>query len=186
MADIWDAAIAEARASASIDTFEIEGIELTHPAWVGEDGLTGALRLVLDKRDWQLTHEADAPLHPGQSVTYRQTGMQIVRPEQMEGQTGEVRLSFDFVSREILPWVDEALSMRADGTLRMRVWLARRNLVTGQWTVSGPPLEILKGLIIRDLRATATSIEVTAAFKDLVNVGFPRRRFVQDDFPGLF
>lgn len=186
MADIWNDAIEEARASAPIDQFELEGIEITHPAWVGEDDLPGALRMVLDKREWNLTLEADAPLNGGQTVPFVPTGMQIVRPEQMEGQIGEVRLAFDFVSRAILPWVDDALSIRADGTLRLRTWLARRNLLTGEWSVVGPPLEVLKGLIVRDLHATATAIEVTAAFKDLVNVGFPRRRFIQPEFPGLF
>lgn len=186
MADIWDAAIEEARASASIDQFEVEGVEITHPAWVGEDGLPGALRMVLDERDWNLTLEADAPLHAGQTVPFQPTAMRIVRPEQIEGQVGEVRLAFDFVARSVLPWIDDALSLRADGVLRLRTWLARRNLATGVWSVSGPPLEVLKGLIVREIHATATSIEVTAAFKDLVNVGFPRRRFVQGEFPGLF
>lgn len=186
MAGIWDAAVEEARASASVDQFELEAIEITHPAWVGEDELPGALRMVLDERDWNLTLEAAAPLHGGQTVPFASTAMRIVRPEQVEGQIGEVTLAFDFVSRAVLPWIDQALSIRADGRLILRTWLASRDMVTGVWSVSGPPLEILQGLTVRDIHSTATSIELTAAFKDLVNVGYPRRRFHQAEFPGLF
>lgn len=186
MADIWDAALAEARASASIDQFELEGIEITHPAWVGDDELPGALRMVLDERDWSLKLENDAPLHAGQTVPFIATAMRLVRPQQAEGQIGEVTLAFDFVGRTVLPWIDQALSIRADGRLILRTWLASRNNLTGEWSVTGAPLEKLAGLTVREIHATATAIELTAAFKDLINVGFPRRRFVQDDFPGLF
>lgn len=186
MADIWDAAIEEARASASVDQFELEAVEIAHPAWVGEDELPGALRMVLDERDWNLTLEAGAPLHGGQMVPHTATAMRVVRPEQVEGQIGEVKLAFDFVSRAVLPWIDQALSIRADGRLILRTWLATRNMETGVWSVSGPPVEVLPGLTVREIHATATAIELTAAFKDLVNVGWPRRRFLQAEFPGLF
>lgn len=186
MADIWDAAIEEARASASVDQFELEAVEIRHPAWVGGDDLPAALRLVLDNQDWNLRHEADAPLNAGQSVLYVPTAMRIVRPDQTEGQIGSVSLAFDFVSRAVLPWIDEALSIRADGQLTLRTWIASRDMATGAYSVSGPPKEILKGLIVRKISASATSIELAASFKDLVNVGFPRRLFEPSEFPGLF
>lgn len=186
MADIWDAAIEEGRASASVDQFELEAVEIHHPAWVGGDGLPAALRLVLDNQEWNFQHEATAPLNPGQTVPYVPTAMRIVRPEQAEGQIGEVTLAFDFVSRAVLPWIDEALSIRADGQLILRSWIASRNMTTGAYSVSGPPKEVLKGLIVRKISANATTIQLTASFKDLVNVGFPRRLFEPSDFPGLF
>lgn len=186
MADIYDAAIEEARASAPIDVFELEAIELRHPAWVDEGDLPGALRMVLDLREWNLTHEAGAPVAAGQSVLYRPAAVRVVRPEQAEGQPGDVTLAFDFVSRAVLPWIDEALSIRADGQMTLRTWLAEKNIVTGAWQVSGPPKEILKGLTVRKINATATSISLTASFRDLFNVGFPRRLFSQNEFPGLF
>lgn len=186
MADIWDAAIEEARASASIDQFELEAVEIRHPAWVGGDDLPSSLRLVLDEREWNLQHEPDAPLNPSQSVLYVPTAMRIVRPEQAEGQIGEVSLAFDFVSRAVLPWIDEALSIHADGQLTLRSWIANRNMATGAWSVSGRPKEVLKGLIVRKISASATTIQLTASFKDLVNVGFPRRLFEPSEFPGLF
>lgn len=186
MADVWDDAIAEARASASVDQFELEAVEIRHPAWVDENDLPAALRLVLDNRDWNLLHEPEAPLNAGQTVTYVSTAMRIIRPEQTEGQIGTVGLAFDFVSRAVLPWIDEALSIRADGQLTLRSWLAGRNMSTGDYTVSGPPREILKGLIVRKITASATSIELSASFKDLVNIGFPRRLFEPSEFPGLF
>ena len=186
MADIWDAAIEEARASAPIDVFELEAIEISHPAWVGEDDLPGALRMVLDDREWELAHEVDAPLDAGNPVLYRPASARVVRPEQAEGQPGDVTLAFDFVSRAVLPWIDQALSIRADGRMILRTWLAQRNALTGEWQVSGPPKEQLKGLTVRKINASATTIQLTASFKDLFNVGFPRRLFTQAEFPGLF
>ncbi len=186
MSDIWDAAIEEARSSASVDQFELETIELLHPAFVDTEGLPSGIRLVLDERQWTLRLENDAPLDAGELVQFEPCAMRVVRPEQLEGQIGEVKLAFDFVGREVLPWVDEALSIRADGRLIVRSWLASRNMATGEYTVVGRPLEVLRGLTVRELHASGTSIEITAAFKDLVNVGFPRPRFTQNHFPGLF
>lgn len=185
MADIWDAAVEEARASASVDQFELETIELMHPAFIA-DGLPASIRLVLDEREWNLELEAAAPLDGGETVLFVPAAMRVVRPEQVEGQIGEVRLAFDFVARDVLPWIDSALSIRADGRLILRTWLATRNMATGAYTCSGAPQEILGGLTVRELQADALSIEMTAAFKDLINVGYPRRLFTQADFPGLF
>ncbi|MHB2265804.1 DUF1833 family protein [Aliihoeflea sp. PC F10.4] len=183
---IWDAAIAEARASAAMDQIELEAIELLHPMFVSDQNLPDSIRLVLDERAWDLQLEPDAPLKGGQVTAFEPAAMRIVRPDQAEGQIGEVRLAFDFVGREVLPWIDEALSIRADGRLILRSWLANHNADTGAWSVHGGPLEVLRGLTVREIYATASTIELTAAFKDLINVGFPRRRFIQDDFPGLF
>lgn len=185
MADIWNAAVEEARASATVDQFELETIELLHPAFTSDD-LPDSMRLVLDERDWPLELEAAAPLKGGQTVLFQSAAMRVARPEQVEGQIGEVRLAFDFVSREVLPWIDEALSIRADGRLIIRTWLASRDMVTGLYTVTGAPLEILSGLTVREIRASAASIELTASFRDLINVGWPRRLFTQAEFPGLF
>lgn len=186
MPDIFDAAVAEARASASVDVFELETVEIIHPALVGDDDLPDSLRLVLDERAWMLLLEADAPLRGGQTVEFTPCAMRVVRPSQTEGQIGNVSLAFDFVSRAVLPVIDEALSIRADGRLVLRTWLATRNMATGDYSVAGPPSERLQGLTIREIRATETTVELTAAFKDMVNVGFPRRLFTQADFPGLF
>lgn len=183
---IWDEAIAEARASASINQFEIETIEMLHPAFVGDDDMPDSLRLVLDERDWNLQLENSAPLHGGQIVKFTSAAMRVDPPSQEEGSLGSVRLGFDFVSRAVQPWLDKAVSIRADGRLILRTWLATRNEVTGDYSVTGMPLEVLAGLTVREVNCTATSVELTAQFRDLVNVGFPRRYFRQDDFPGLF
>lgn len=183
---IWDAAIEEARASAGVNQFELETIEILHPAFVGEDDLPDSIRLVLDGREWDLQLEAGAPLKGGQTVRFLPAAMRIGRPPQEEGSVGTVRLAFDFVGREVLPWVDEALSLRADGRLIVRSWIAARNVSTGAYTAAGAPKEVLTGLTIGRISATLTTVELTARFKDLVNVGFPRRRFIQDEFPGLF
>lgn len=183
---IWEAAIAEARASASVNHFEIETIEMLHPAFVSAENMPDSLRLVLDERDWNLQLEAGAPLNGGQTVAFTPAAMRIAPPAQEEGSLGSVRLVFDFVSRAVQPWLDKAVSIRADGKLILRTWLATRNEVTGDYAVAGPPLEVLAGLTVRDVQCTATSVELTAQFRDLVNVGFPRRYFRQEDFPGLF
>lgn len=182
----WTVAVEEARASASVSQFELETIEILHPAFVGEDDLPDSIRLVLDERDWDLLLEAGAPLKGGQVVSFRSAAMRITRPPQQEGTTGSVGLGFDFVGREILPWIDEALSIRADARLIVRTWLAARDATTGIYTATGTPQEILRGLTVGRINATARSVDLTASFRDLLNVGFPRRRFVQDDFPGLF
>ena len=186
MADIWDVAVEEARASASGEQFEVETIELIHPVITDKEGLPDSIRLVLDEREWPLQLEAGAPLHGGQTVLFTPCAMRVTVPEQVEGKVGEVRLAFDAVPRTIHPWLDKALTIRADGRLIVRVWLANRNSLTGEYTAVGGPREVLRGLAVREVMATATAIEMTASFKDLVRVGFPRRLFTQQEFPGLF
>lgn len=181
----WTAAMEEARASASVSQFELETIEILHPAFVTRDE-PDSIRLVLDSRDWDLQLEAAAPLKGGQVVTFQAAAMRITRPPQQEGTTGTVGLSFDFIGREVLPWIDEALSIRADARLIVRTWLANRNATTGEYSVVGPPHEILGGLTVGKINATARTVELTASFRDMLNVGFPRARFTQDNFPGLF
>jgi len=185
MPDLWTEAIEEARASASVDQFELVTFELLHPAFVDENNDPDSIRGVLDQQDWDLELEAAAPLNGGQTVTFKAMGFRIIRPAQEEAGLGQVRLSFDHVSREVQPWLDEAVSVRADGELIIRTWLATRNMGTGAYTATGGPAEILKGLTVRDVVMRGNSIELTAHFKDVTNIGFPRRKFGLDDWPGL-
>lgn len=182
----WTEAIEEARASAPADVFELETIEILHPAFVDDEDNPDSVRLVLDDRDWELELEPDAPLNGGQSVTFSKAAMRIERPAQEEGTLGEVRLSFDNVPRAYMPYLDAAAQVRATAQLILRVWLADRDLETGAYSAEGPPAEILRGLTIRGVQITGRSVTATARFLDLLNLGFPRRIFSREDFPALF
>jgi hypothetical protein len=186
MTDLWSAAIEEARASAPADVFELETIEILHPAFVDEEDAPDSIRAVLDEREWSLELEADAPLHGGETVLFKPVALNIVRPEQAAGGFGEVQLSIDNVNRALMPHLDAAVQIRATAQLIVRVYLAVRDGDTGEYSVGGPPDEILGELTIRDIDISGTTLNCTARFMDLLSVGFPRRIFSREDFPALF
>lgn len=182
----WTEAIAEAYASAPADEHPIATIELLHPVFVDEDDDADSIRVALDNQAWDLTYEAGAPLFGGETKTFEPLSLQVSLPEQAEGTLGTLSLALDNVPRSIWPKLQAAAKVRASAIVIYREWVATRNMSTGVYSVSGPPDLIINQLTMRVVTATLLRVEGQAAFVDLLNKPFPRRRFERAEFPGLF
>lgn len=185
MADFSEA-LQEAYASAPADEFIIETLELIHAAFVDDDNLPDSIRVCLDNQSHMLKLEDNAPLKGGQVVLFEPLALDVTLPEQKEGTLGELTLSFDGVPPEYLEKLDSAVGLRSSALLIYREWVAIHDKETGTYTADGPPDFVLGDMTIKRIRASQTSIEATATFIDLLNRGFPRRKFTREDFPGLF
>lgn len=182
----WSAAIAEAYAVAPADDYVVHTLELVHPAFVDGQGNADSVRVALDNRSWDLRLEAGAPLFGGQVKSFEPLAMQVSLPEQSETTFGSLKLALDNVPRTIWPKLQAAARVRASAQVIYREWVAVRNLVTGVYTTADAPDMIIDQLTMRIVTATVLRLEGNATFVDLLNKGFPRRRFTAADYPGLF
>ena len=185
MADIWNAAIKEAYASAPADEYTISTLELIHPQFVDFGGNQDSIRVVLDERAWDLQYEDGAPLFGGQVKRFDPLAMEIRLPEQTESNFGTLEITLDNVPRSIWPYLQRAAKVRASAMVIFRQWVGERDLVSGVYSVSGPPDMIIDQLTMKVVKATQLQLTGSAGFVDLLNKTFPRRTFDRDSFPGL-
>lgn len=186
MADIWSEAFLEAVASAPADEIIISTLELIHPAFVDEEDNPESLRAVLDDRDWTLELEPNAPLHGGDEVLFEKLAIRVTLPEQTENNLGSAKIAMDNVPRKYIKQLEQATSIRANATLIYREWIGVHDPETGVTTVSGPPDFIIGNMTIQVVEITDLRIEATARFQDLLNQGFPLRKFTREEWPALF
>lgn len=186
MSDLWTEALQEAYTSAPADEYVIPTLELIHPQFVDFQNNQDSIRIALDDRAWNLQHEDGAPLFGGQTKRYEPLAMQIKLPEQTESNFGTLEMTLDNVPRSIWPYLQNAAKVRASAMVIFRQWVAERDLVTGTYSVSGPPDMIVDQLTMKMVKATQLQLSGTAGFVDLLNKSFPRRTFNRDEFPGLF
>lgn len=185
MAD-WSAAIAEAYAHAPAEEYVVRTLELIHPVFVDREGAADSIRVALDERDWDLELESGAPLFAGQTKTFEALAMEASLPAQDEGGMGELKLSLDNVPGTIIQHLKAAVRVRASALLIYREWIAIKSGTPPTYSVSGPPDLIIDQLTVKVVTATRLRLEANASFVDLLNRAFPRRKFSQTDFPGLF
>lgn len=182
----FSAALEEAYASAPADEYIIETLELIHAAFVDDDNMPDSIRVCFDGQQHMLKLEDSAPLHAGQTVLFEPLALEVTLPEQKEGTLGEMKLVFDGVPKEYLEKLDSAVGLRSSAKLIYREWVAIHDKETGTYLANGAPDFVLGEMTIKKIRAAQTAIEATATFVDLLNRGFPRRKFTREQFPGLF
>lgn len=186
MTDIWTAALEEAYASAPADDYIVHTLELIHPSFVDADDNSDSIRVALDERAWNLKYESWAPLFSGQTKTFEPLSMEVTLPSQGEANFGSLTMALDNVPRTIWPKLQAASRVRANAMVIYREWVATLNVSTGEYICTTPPDLIINQLTMKMVTATILRIEGTATFIDLLNKGFPRRRFDRENFPGLF
>jgi Domain of unknown function (DUF1833) len=165
-------ALAEAAAVAPIGRVMLHTFELRHPA------LPAPIRIVNDHADLLATLEADAPLDAGTEVEFLACPVQITRPEESaSAQAPSITLSVDNVSGA----VSDALKL-ARGSLAL--WEVTERVYASDDT-SAPAILPPLTLTMVSAGISATSVTITAAFGDPVNVSVPAIAFNRVEYPGL-
>lgn len=180
MIDPWTEAVREAYASAPTDVRILHTLELRHPTFLDDDGQPEAIRVVLEKAGGRpgsisLRMEADAPLNPSELVDFQKCGFSMTLPELAAGKLPEIEISVDNVTREIMPYLENAVSQRADMEVTYREWLAG--------DIEGPQY-VLHGLTARRIKATTYRVTCTAGFADWLNKRYGEL-YTVTRFPGL-
>lgn len=178
MADPWSAAWAEAQACAPADTVELFSLELISAAFV-IDGQPFTVRAVNDDRDHVLLLEGSAPFNAGEAVTFTGIRFQMPWPEIEEGRVPELTIRIDNVNREIVPYLDAAVTMGAivEVIMRVHLWDAK----TGATTPGTDPIRYP----LRSVRVGEMYVEGVASPADLANLQAMRLVYDLASYPGM-
>lgn len=174
----YSEALAAAYASAPEDEIILDTLEFNHPAFQDDTGAQIAIRVVNDFQDLIATLEADAPMNPGATVTFKKSGFEFRKPtEDSSGALPEVELQVDNISRYIVPYLDQIKESRNKITMIWRPYCVSD--LTGPHI--NPPLQ----LTLKSVSATMLTMTARAGFLDISNRRFPASEYTSKKFPGL-
>lgn len=175
MSDPFTDAWAEAEASvAPVDVFDT--LELQHPAFVDDDGPFAVRAVNGVHDDQQFSLEDDAPMDAGEEVNFQAIPFFAERSEFSEGKTPECKVTIDGVDDEITPYLEDAVTLRADMIAIYRQYRAD--------DLSAPcygPIQF----VLKQVEVSGTAITGTLKIDDLSNRKFPNKVYTYKEFPGL-
>lgn len=166
-----DDALTEAYASAPAAEVILHTLEIRHPSF------TQPIRVVRDYHDFTATLEADAPIDPGQAVTFIAMAFDFVLPEVAQATSPEIEISLDNASGEIVAYLDAAAQTPDLIEVTYRPYLAS--------DPSGPQMNPPLTLVIRTVTADVFRVRARAGFADLSNRKFPNEVYDTERFAGL-
>jgi hypothetical protein len=170
-------AIREAYASAPSDVVILHTLELRHPDFKNESGVTTAIRVVRDQQDLFARLEASAPLNPSETVRFVAMGFDLDLPPVDIAPVPEVVLTLDNVSREIVKHLDAASESEASIEVTYRPYLSN--------DVEGPQMDPPITLVLTEVEADVMRVTARARMVDIGNKAFPGRLYTSTEFPGL-
>ncbi|WP_454917298.1 DUF1833 family protein [Xanthobacter sediminis] len=113
MATPWTDAFAEAEASVVVDALVWETLEFQHPAFL-EDGVAIPLRFVLDVEPRTFGIEDGAVFDGGGTAPFLPLAFEADMPNFSEQQIPQCKVRIDNVARDLMPYLEEAVKVRAD------------------------------------------------------------------------
>lgn len=165
-------ALKEAYASAPSNIVVISTLEIRHPAFAEP------IRVVNDYAPVDAMLESNAPLNPGQVVTFQAFSFELTLPEVMDKGVPELGIKIDNVSREIIRNIELAIPQPDKLEVTYRAYLSN-DLMSGPH--NDPPLH----LTIVSIEADALAINAKASVADFINKKFPSKEYDETRFPGL-
>lgn len=164
-------ALEEAYASAPSSEVVLHTLEIRHPDF------TQPIRVVRDHQDLTATLESDAPLNPGEEVTFIRMAFDFVLPEVMKSASPEIEISLDNVSGEVVAYMDAAANSPDLIEVTYRPYLAS--------DTSGPQMNPPMTLIVRSVTVDVFRVKARAGFADIANRKFPNQVYDTERFAGL-
>ncbi len=176
MADPWTEAWEEAETTAPPDVMIYATLELQHPAFQ-DNGVSFAVRCVTGATsDQTFGIEVGAELNGGEMVTFNAIPFQAERPEFSEGTTPSCKITVDNVAREIVPYLADAVTMRAN-----MIAIYREYRSDDMTAPCYGPVEF----VVRNVTITGTQVQGTATIDDLANRKFPKKVYTLTEYPAL-
>jgi hypothetical protein len=170
-------AIAEAYASADINEVPLDTLEIRHPYFVDDSGNPTALRIVRAYQNYNLTLEPNAPMNPGQTVTFVGCPFNFQLPDQSDSSTPELKISIDNVDRRMSRYIELAAPSIVPIEITYRPYL--------ESDPSTPQMDPPFNFVLSKVTVDIFTINGTATTSDVTNWGFPNRLYTPQDFPGL-
>lgn len=166
----------EAYAVAPTNVVMLETLELRHSAFRDDDGNPTALRVVADNQDLVATLEADAPMNPGQAVTFTRFAFEVDEPAVESSGAAELVIRICNVSREISRNCARAKETTEKVSLTHRLYLS---------TETSAPQRRPMTLTVSSVSIAGPHVEIRASFPNLSNKRFPAEAYTGRRFPGL-
>jgi hypothetical protein len=157
-------------------TFAIDTLELRHPGFLGEDGVTpAAVRLANDPDPLIATLEDDAPMNAGEEVTFDKGEFEITLPES-SASIPTMQIAAQNVGRSLMKPIAAAAAIPEPVVGTYRQYLADDPSAPGV---------VIDGFTIRKVNATPLRVTAQAGFEDDLNVPFGREKYTPEEYPGL-
>ncbi|MEG3639272.1 DUF1833 family protein [Magnetococcus sp. PR-3] len=170
-------AIREAYASAPADVVILHTLEIRHPAFVDDEGVPTAIRVVRDYVDLTAKLESSAPLNPGEPVTFIALAFNLELPPVESTPMPEIVVTLDNVSGEIMKHLDRAVQTMDPIEITYRPYLST--------DLEGPQMDPPLTLTITEVEADMLQVRARARMMDIGNKAFPAATYSASRFPGL-
>lgn len=174
----YSQALTAAYASVTEDEVILDTLEFRHPAFVDGNGDPMAVRVVNDHTSLLAYLEADAPMNPGEEVTYSPVAFRFSRPDESNSdKMPEIQIQVDNAARVLIPYLDLAVTGKDLIYVTWRQYLAS-DLSTPHML---PPLT----MTLKQVSADMNVVTATAGFADLSNRRFPTLEYTRSKFKSL-
>jgi hypothetical protein len=167
----YEAALAEAMASADLEEVILDTLELRHPAF------TAPARVVRAYQNYHLTLESGAPSQPGQAVEFQACPFEFELPPFEEGTIPTLKITISNVSRELTAQLEAALQEPRPIEVTYRPYL--------ESDPSGPQMDPPFHMTLTKVTVDTFSVTGTASLEDVHNWPFPSKKYTPSRFPGL-
>lgn len=170
-------ALKEAYASADSEIIILHTLELRHPAFVDENWLPTAIRVVRDNVNHICRLEESASLNAGQDVEFVAMAFDLELPPVEAIPVPEIMLTLDNVSTELIEYLDKAIETQDMIEMTYRPYLSN--------DLSCPQMNPPITLVITEITVVVSKISATARMMDIGNKSFPAENYTVKKYPGL-
>lgn len=189
-------AMEEAMASAPTDRIMIDTVEIIHPGFVAQDGVTRtSARLVKDNFPLRAKLEASADIDAGQVVRFEPLMFSMLLPKSTSNELPFIDVAIDNVDNVLTYWTDLAARDHRKTTLIYRPYLfyPDSDLIDGDVRVAGvsnalartPEMDPPVRMTISDITLTRSRVTFKARPLDYINMKFPKELYTKARFPAL-
>jgi hypothetical protein len=131
-----------------------------------------------DLNSWEGKLEGDAPVNPGELVTFRIVPFSFTFPGTEKGGATPAQLVVENASSEISDQLDLTIGNRSALIVNVRVFVPSERIVR--------PGDIMRGLRMRRVEAIPLEASGELTYEDAARQAFPLGTFNQAEYPAIF
>ena len=120
--------------------------------------------------------DVTAILETGETVTFRACGMDVAKPSKNADGVQDLRFALSNLDGIVSSRIRAALSLRQRMLVTLRVYLS---------TDLKAPVKKPLSMVIKGGQWSATEVQITAGFMNILDTAWPRDRFSLNKHPGL-
>ncbi len=124
-------------------------------------------------RGWE---DLQAVLETGEQVTFKACGMDVAKPARNADGVQDLRFALTNIDGVVSTKIRAALAARQEMTVTLRVYLSSDLLA---------PIKRPLSMVIKGGQWSATEVQITAGFMNILDTAWPRDRFNLSKHPGL-